>query len=200
MINRMPFTSLSRFCLREEMLFFLCFPTTASGYLSFITLLHSLKCWILQLIPFPFISTSPGTYSSHFWSVFDTSGSSLPDCIARDSKSLMISTNASLTLMKFANAFGVPGCLQYQAWSPMSIRIFRTYLDVGKKTSSWKQSWPLLFESLRKCREYCNSRQALSWWLSPCEIDLPAGYSRGVQRIKNCEYSHEKSFSWILIC
>ena len=111
MMNLIPLTSLSRLCLREEMLFFLCLPTTASGYLSLITLLHSLKCWILQLIPFPLISTSPGTYSSHLWSVEETSGSSLPDCIARDSKSLMISTKASFTLVNLENASGVPGCL-----------------------------------------------------------------------------------------
>ena len=43
---------------------------------------------------------------------------SLPDCMARDSKSLMISTKASLTLTKFANAAGLPGCL----WMTANIR------------------------------------------------------------------------------
>ena len=51
--------SLSRFCFKLEMEFFRCFPIIASGYFSFSTRLQSLKCWILQLMPFPFKSTSP---------------------------------------------------------------------------------------------------------------------------------------------
>ena len=72
------------------------------------------------------MSTSPGMNSSHFCRVRLTSGSwapqagekvrefiftSLPDCIARDSKSRVISTKASFTLMKLVNAAGLPGCL-----------------------------------------------------------------------------------------
>ena len=36
---------------------------------------------------------------------------SLPDCMARDSKSRVISTKASFTLIKLVNAAGLPGCL-----------------------------------------------------------------------------------------
>ena len=80
------------------------------------------------------MSTSPGMYSSHFCRVRLTSGScsvlssqrspqlgemsdslsiftSLPDCMARDSKSRVISTKASFTLIKLVNAAGLPGCL-----------------------------------------------------------------------------------------
>ena len=53
---------------------------------------------------------------------------SLPDCIAFDSKSLMISTNASLTLIKLVNAFGLPGCL--------SSRITVTCKKYGSKIKS----------------------------------------------------------------